>query len=368
MATRRGRHATRTAPKVCIDRVLDRDELIAAGERALAERADNMPVLPPPPGASAPPRLRMALEAKKMWANGRTLRVAFRGGTAAMQQKVEHYARLWEQHANLRLQFGAWAQADIRITFDYADGGSWSYVGVDALGIAKTRATMNFGWLTPETDDQEYERVVVHEFGHAIGCVHEHQNPNANIPWDKPVVYAYYAQQGWSKQDVDANVFQKYAKTQVNATTFDPQSIMLYAVPNAHTIGDFEIGWNRRLSARDKQFIAAQYPKTAPAASVLTVDGPPVQGAVNGAGEVDRFRLAIGKKGRYRLETGGKTDVVLALYGPDDDKAWVAEDDDSGAGRNARLVVDLPKGRYVATVRHYAHAGSGAYTLRAARA
>ena len=64
---------------------------------------------------------------------------------------------------------------------------------------------MNYGWLEPDTELREYQRVVRHEFGHALGMIHEHQNPAAQgqIPWDKPKVYAYYAQQGWNKDDVD---------------------------------------------------------------------------------------------------------------------------------------------------------------------
>jgi len=37
--------------------------------------------------------------------------------------------------------------------------------------------TMNYGWLKDDTDDVEYRRVVIHEFGHALGAIHEHQNP-----------------------------------------------------------------------------------------------------------------------------------------------------------------------------------------------
>jgi hypothetical protein len=35
-------------------------------------------------------------------------------------------------------------------------------------------------------------------------------------PWDKPKVYAYYAQQGWKKADVDFNIFQVYKKVSLN--------------------------------------------------------------------------------------------------------------------------------------------------------
>lgn len=57
---------------------------------------------------------------------------------------------------------------------------------------------MNYGWLYPDTPDQEYSRVVLHEFGHALGAIHEHQHPEAAIPWDKPKVYEYYAR--WLEQ------------------------------------------------------------------------------------------------------------------------------------------------------------------------
>lgn len=33
---------------------------------------------------------------------------------------------------------------------------------------------MHFGWLRDDTDDVEWRRVVVHEFGHALGAIHEH--------------------------------------------------------------------------------------------------------------------------------------------------------------------------------------------------
>jgi hypothetical protein len=33
---------------------------------------------------------------------------------------------------------------------------------------------------------------VIHEFGHALGLIHEHQNPSGGIQWNKPVVCRYY--------------------------------------------------------------------------------------------------------------------------------------------------------------------------------
>lgn len=108
---------------------------------------------------------------------------------------------------------------------------------------------MNFGWLTPTTADDEYSRVVIHEFGHALGYYHEHQNPSTNIPWDKEAVYKLYGgpPNNWSKAQVDQNLFRKYSRSISQFSEFDKESIMLYTIPNALTKGDFEVGWNRDL-------------------------------------------------------------------------------------------------------------------------
>jgi hypothetical protein len=78
---------------------------------------------------------------------------------------------------------------------------------------------MSYGWLTPSRSTREYQRVVRHEFGHALGMIREHQNPaqSARFPWDKPKVYAYYAQQGWSPDDVDFNIFDVYDEDEKNS-------------------------------------------------------------------------------------------------------------------------------------------------------
>ena len=87
--------------------------------------------------------------------------------------------------------------------------------------------------------------MVLHEFGHALGAFHEHQSPDVEIPWDREAVYDYYAQQGWSRLQVDRNLFEAYSPAGVRNSRFDAHSIMLYAVDNALTIGDWEVGWNR---------------------------------------------------------------------------------------------------------------------------
>ena len=196
----------------------------------------------------------------KYWKTGSTIVVGFNGGSAHLRERIQYYANQWTNYANLRFQFqDGWYNADIRISFQR--GGSWSMVGTDAYYASSSRATMNFGWLTDHSNEGEIRRVVLHEFGHALGLHHEHQHPTNSIPWNRPAVYDYYAtHNGWDRYRVDAQVFQRYSTTQTQYSHYDPNSIMHYPIPNRLTHGDYEVQWNNTLSHTDKEFIQQVYP------------------------------------------------------------------------------------------------------------
>ena len=346
--------------RMCVDRFVPEDRVSAAEADALAERPDNLLALPLP-GGRALGRPRMALITQTLWKPGSQIKVRFMDGEDSVKHKVEEVAHSWEDHANIRLDFGDHPDAQIRISF--AQEGSWSYLGTVAQQIPTHEATMNYGWLTPDSEDQEYSRVVLHEFGHALGAIHEHQSPDVQIPWDKEAVYAYYARQGWSRTQVDHNLFRAYSPEGIQFSRFDRESIMLYAVDDALTTGDWSVGWNTQLSQPDKEFIASQYPASEPPTEELQVGGPPVSGSIGGEGEVDRYAFRLDSAGRYVIGTSGATDVVMSLHGPDNEAALVAVDDDSGLGLNARIERVLTPGRYLVQVRHYHPQGSGRYEV-----
>lgn len=121
---------------------------------------------------------------------------------------------------------------------------------------------MNFGWLTDNTAEDEFSRVITHEFGHALGCIHEHQSPAAGIPWNRQAVYSYYASTNeWTSKDTDKNIFELYAADTTQFSAFDSKSIMLYAIPAELTTNGYSVGWNRELSETDKAFIGQVYPR-----------------------------------------------------------------------------------------------------------
>ncbi len=203
-----------------------------------------------------------ALDVRKLWPNGSTLKVCFLGGDPAIHKRIEPIAHEWSQYANLKFQFIKDADAEIRISFDPKTG-SWSYMGVESTGFwLRGKPSMNYGWLKPNTSEQEYRRVVLHEFGHAIGLYHEHLSPNVNIPWNEKKVIDYYAKtNGWTEAYTRSNVLAKIVPSQyIRATRFDPKSIMLYAVDKALTTNGFSTEWNSELSEADKKFVRENYP------------------------------------------------------------------------------------------------------------
>jgi len=142
---------------------------------------------------------------------------------------------------------------NVRIGFD-ASKGSWSMLGTDCLRSQPGEKTMNFAWMDAAT--------IMHECGHLLGMIHEHDNPDQNpIQWNLPALYKWAEQtQGWTKAQVDHNIVNKYKISQLNASKFDPYSIMLYFFPASLTLNHKATNINQRLSPVDVTYISKIYP------------------------------------------------------------------------------------------------------------
>jgi len=103
----------------------------------------------------------------------------------------------------------------------------------------------------------------------------------------------------------------------------------------------------------------------APPATImdLTVGAPPRQDSISVSGEIDWYRFTAPAAATYTIETQGPTDVLMSLFGPNNQTDLVTEDDDSGADTNARIVSNLSAGTYFVRVRHYQTAGTGSYGI-----
>jgi hypothetical protein len=249
--------------------------------------------------------VRAALFNTKLWPKDTVLNVTFIGGEPWKHAWVEKViTEKFQPHSNIKFSFNPSGKKTIRISFDEKQG-AYSAVGTDALNRSESEPTMNLGWLDPPgtktsagsftfkgqtytvppgqpRNNNENGATVQHEFGHAIGMIHEHQNPRGKaIDWDIEKVYAKFSgpPNSWDKETINRNILKKYNESQINGSSFDPQSIMLYFFPGSLTKDGQGTSANPQLSQLDKMWLASAYanapaPSQATAAPVQTTTAP----------------------------------------------------------------------------------------------
>jgi hypothetical protein len=142
--------------------------------------------------------------------------------------------------------------AEIKVGFN-PDTGAWSLIGTDCIK-SKEPITLNLGWLDVGT--------IIHEFGHALGMIHEHQSSLENkIQWDEDAVYKWGEKtQGWDKTITYDNIIKKYDINLLNGSKFDECSVMLYFFPDNLTLNNKGTKQNNRLSSYDVEYLSKIYP------------------------------------------------------------------------------------------------------------
>ena len=247
------------------------------------------------------------------WVPGSTVRVAFLDGDSDLHRDIMEATRQITDAGNISLDFGEtsdgnfrrWTEqdtdfsAEIRVSFDKS--GYFSLVGVDSIdgnvgspfgrvGGRPNQASLNLGGFAfrrPST----WRGTVRHEFLHAVGFHHAHQNMRgpcqASFRWEddegyhptrdqrgtyigdaagkRPGIYTYLAgfPNFWDCQKVDRNLLTEEDPNLV-AGPFDPQSVMLYRFPplfykttpsRCEPVGD-----GQNLSEGDRRGLALLYP------------------------------------------------------------------------------------------------------------
>lgn len=311
----------------------------------------------------------------------RDLNIHFLDGKDAwnqsVRQKVREIVKEWERYADIRFTFNPSVIADIIITLEptpqFPSGVYQSMYGPEALD--ETREKRPSMWLifAPDTPDSEIKRVVLHEFGHALGLIHEQKRPDAPIEWHEQEVFDYYAYTGWDNEQIREQVMKPFTGPLVDASPFDPTSIMIYPIPAG--LANVVVDWTRELSPMDKLFISLLYPFDEPSTAfrAIMVDGPPVRGVVDRAGKLVRYRFTVPQNGRYVVEASGPSPVLIGVFGSSviqtqQQRAAATE------GVNARIVADLkadlsnksglPPGTYFVFVRHQEpRTGTGSFSV-----
>lgn len=193
------------------------------------------------------------------WQIGQTIKIKFLDGDAIAQEKVKRIANEWTKYANLKFEYVTPKEyADIRIGFNVGSYGAWSVLGMKSAYGNTEEQSMRLGPLT-SSNEASIRRTILHEFGHALGLIHENSSPASTISWDLPKVYKYYSDlNGWSKDQVDQFVIKSPETT--NYSEYDPLSIMHYYVPASLTTNGIAVNEMSDLSIIDITSINKWYP------------------------------------------------------------------------------------------------------------
>jgi hypothetical protein len=309
------------------------------------------------------------------------LNVAFFNGNEGLFDLVKETVKAWEKHANVVFQFLGIERlfdAHIRITFN-GPRVFQSLVGTDSVAPNEVRQpSMTLGFTNDVLQDEPQTKgLILHEFGHALGLMHEHQNPDRKIRF-LPDIFEYMRlTQGWDPNMVQQQIIEPANRALLtNSEAFDGDSVMLYFFQEFVTVSGrtFHIvqpstKQNLVLSDGDIRTISDLYPKKGQKTGVVdspgetTLEGFPLEigkpkrGSIALAGREITYHFTIDTPGDYELRTKTPPGLseeawVLSLF--DEDMTFLKDGNANSPdeGLNAFIKQQFDRGTYFLKVRN----------------
>ncbi|GJJ10387.1 hypothetical protein Clacol_004613 [Clathrus columnatus] len=203
-----------------------------------------------------------------LWDNGEILTYTFLDGSQRQHKKVVDTIQEWTYYANVTFELKNKGddEALIRVSFR-CELGDWSLVG-KKIKDKKEGCTMNLASVRDSDTCMPWERsVILHEWGHTLGLLHEHQSLAARreFTFNADSIRNYYRRNHPNLDNtfIEQNILKAYLQSDMsNWSEVDTQSIMIYPIDKSFTYeGNIVVGMNTELSEKDKAYMIINYPR-----------------------------------------------------------------------------------------------------------
>lgn len=186
--------------------------------------------------------------------SGSTVTIRVETDDTSKKQQVQNVLQKYA-FPYINLQFKFVGQEVAKPNYRIILGESNKFSGGVTIGIGTEYSITNIYDINQGT--------ILHEFGHALGRFHEHQNPDTSNPlkFISDRVYTYYREKmGWDKSTVDEQILQKLPIELVSILPFDLDSIMNYNIPSNLNQDGVSTHRGNEYSKGDKEWFKLVYP------------------------------------------------------------------------------------------------------------
>lgn len=100
--------------------------------------------------------------------------------------------------------------------------------------------------------------LIIHEFAHALGMLHEMQNPNVDLQWIIPALEMKYSS---GNINIYSQIINPVNTRQIKALPFDQSSVMIYPLPANTNVQNVEMKPADEFTDYDKKWLEMTYGK-----------------------------------------------------------------------------------------------------------
>ncbi|KAK7683368.1 hypothetical protein QCA50_013630 [Cerrena zonata] len=201
-----------------------------------------------------------------LWDNNSIVNIYFFNGTRHQQDKVWWGLEEYSKFVNLEFRECTFAsEGDIRIRFNVKV--SKSCVGTrHKHDDDHRRPTMQLGKISDSKDCPiQQSNTILHELGHALGLLHEHQSPATfgQLTLKKEETLRYFKKPDFGVKKILENILERYTRKDVSCYSrrCDFQSVMIYHLPKRLNEEGIAIYTQDSLSNMDKAYLTLCYPR-----------------------------------------------------------------------------------------------------------